>query len=127
MRRLLLFSCLLALGCVAPGSVGESASAIVGGTNDTGDPAVMLLIVGDINSGYVALCTAELISPHVLLTAGHCTNEKGPYNVYRGDDLNRLRPSDLLPGTAHPHPMYNMNIKDNYDIGVVVLDSPITD
>jgi V8-like Glu-specific endopeptidase len=120
-------------GCVPPAAqVGEQQAPIVGGTTDTGDPAVLLLIIGDINGGSIAMCTGELLSPHVVLTAGHCVNEAGPFNVFRGDDINRLRPADLLPGTGHLHPNYpvprgSTQVAQNYDIGVVVLDNPITD
>jgi V8-like Glu-specific endopeptidase len=123
---LALASILSAAGCMPPATVGEAQAPIIGGTNDTGDPAVVLIIEGNLTGGEVALCTGEVISPHVILTAGHCTTGKGPYNIYLGDNINEIRgATDLLPGTAHTQPMYSMNVIDNYDIGLIVLDNPI--
>jgi secreted trypsin-like serine protease len=117
---------LLLAGCVAPGVSAEQA-AIVGGVTDNGDPAVGLIIIGDLNGGAVYLCTGEVISPHVILTAGHCTTGRGPFNFYLGTDLNRVQPNDLISATAYRHPQYNMNVVDNYDIGVLVLNSAVPD
>ncbi len=123
------FSCLTGLlillgGCVSPG-VGEQQARIVGGTTDNGDPSVGLIIIGDLGGGSVYLCTGEVISPHVILTAGHCTTGSGPFNFYLGNDVNQVRPTDLYSGTAHTHPQYRMSVVDNYDIGVIVLDKPV--
>src|SRR5678809_955267 len=117
---------LLLAGCIGS-SVGSKQSAIVGGTTDSGDPAVVLVIIGDPNGGYIYMCTGEVISPHVVLTAGHCTTGSGPFNIYLGNDINRLRPSDLYHATAHSHPSYRMSVVDNYDIGVLVLDKAVPD
>jgi MYXO-CTERM domain-containing protein len=122
--RLAVFLAVLSVGCVPP-QVGETQSAIVGGTADTGDPAVVLIIIGDPNGGYIYMCTGEVISPHVILTAAHCTNDRGPYNIYLGTDINRVRPSDLYPGTAHKHPSYRNSVIDDFDIGIVVLDEAV--
>jgi hypothetical protein len=112
---------LVLAGCVG-GSVGVEQSAIVGGTNDSGDPAVVLIIIGDPNGNFIYMCTGEVVSPHVVLTAGHCTNDTGPYNVYLGTDINRVRPSELFSATPHPHPQYRGS---EHDIGVLVLDNPV--
>jgi V8-like Glu-specific endopeptidase len=122
------FSSLAALflaGCFASG-VGVQEGAIVGGTNDSGDPSVVLLLIGDPNGGSIAICTGEVISAHVVLTAGHCTTGRGPFNVYFGNDINQLRPSDLHSATAHTYPQYKGQA-DNYDIGLFVLDKPVPD
>src|SRR5437660_887433 len=121
------FSSLLPLvlvGCVGSG-IGVQQAPIVGGSNDSGDPAVVLVIIGDLNGGAIYMCTGEVVSPHVVLTAGHCTTGSGPFNIYLGTDINRVRPTDLYHATAHPHPQYRMSVIDNYDIGVLVLDNPV--
>jgi uncharacterized protein (TIGR03382 family) len=64
MRRALLG--ILLAGCVDGGETSTSQRPIVNGEIDHGDPAVVLLDLGG------AICTGTVISPHVVLTAGHC-------------------------------------------------------
>ncbi|MFT3694034.1 MAG: trypsin-like serine protease [Kofleriaceae bacterium] len=59
---------LLALAACTP-ALGASEQAIRGGATDDGDPAVVALSIG----GAYTYCTASLIAPHTLLTAGHCS------------------------------------------------------
>jgi hypothetical protein len=78
MRRPLAFALLALafLACVDPQDpppeprTGTGHQEIVGGTIDTGDPAVPIVAIG--NGG---LCTGTVISPHVILTAGHCIGQ----------------------------------------------------
>jgi hypothetical protein len=88
-------------------------------------------------------CSGTLISPTVVLTAGHCT--EGPAtNVYVSFDtdlaLDPLAPNitpeeraaraeHYITGTAHPDPGWDgkLQFSKQHDQGVVVLDSPATD
>src|SRR3954451_4296321 len=74
--RAVLFFCAAggALSCAAHDSdpnIGEARSAIAGGEPDTTDANVFLLFSHRGTDG-VALCSASLIAPNLLLTARHC-------------------------------------------------------
>ncbi|MFC5729566.1 MULTISPECIES: S1 family peptidase [Nocardioides] len=134
---------LLSLGLVAP------ASASTGGTPD-GElhPNVGLIAFYDSTGRY--RCSAALVSPTVLLTAAHCTDGTLGKTAVTFDSVVAEEPPSPLPvaadpsagytsaelaaagyhsGTAVTHPEYsNFTDMDNwYDVGVVVLDEPVTD
>jgi hypothetical protein len=114
------------------------ASAVTGGTPDTVHTNVGLVRFTTTDGRF--RCSGTLISPTVVLTAGHCT--EGPAtNVYVSFD-DALQPDPLAPGitpaeraareahyitgTAHPDPAWDgkLTFAKQHDQGVVVLDSP---
>jgi hypothetical protein len=71
------------------------AGAITDGTKDgNGHPYVVLLLM-DVNHAPAFRCTGTLLSPTVLLTAGHCTSNE-PGNPYTG--MRIFTQSDLTQG-----------------------------
>lgn len=90
-------------------------------------------------------CSGTLLSPTVLLTAGHCTEEFGEpnYQTWVSFEPEITFPPDLdldddeafkayldanfITGQAHPHPDYDdfSEFPNTYDVGVVVLDEPV--
>lgn len=124
MRRLILVFTASLLLVLLP----TSANAITGGQVDTGNdyPFVGLLAFYDAEGEYMHRCTGTLVSPSVVLTAGHCTD--GAASAYAYFDLTvpddfRENPTGLI-GTPDTHPEYNPNTLAN-DVGVVVLEEPV--
>jgi len=95
-------------------------------------------------------CSATLVSPTVLITAAHCTDgDLGKVAVTFKSVVAEAPPSPLpvaadpaagytaaeltaagfLSGTAYTHPNYSdfTDMKNWNDVGVVVLDQPVTD
>lgn len=64
-------------GCGAPDEMSaQDDSEIIGGTTDTGDPAVLALFAHKPGAQSGSLCTASLVSPTVLLHAAHCVDPR---------------------------------------------------
>jgi Trypsin len=129
----------LAVALVAAALAGAApALAITGGQRDTVHTNVGLVRF-TLPEGRFR-CSGTLISPTVVLTAGHCT--EGPAtNVYVSFDTD-LQPDPLasgispaeraaraahyITGTAHPDPGWDgkLSLAKQHDQGVVVLDAP---
>ena len=123
-----------AVAAIAPSSAG----AITAGTPDTVHTNVGLVRFTTTDGRF--RCSGTLISPTVVLTAGHCT--EGPAtDVYVSFD-DELQPDPLaagitpkeraaraahyITGTAHPDPGWDgqLQFSKQHDQGVVVLDAP---
>lgn len=139
MRRMLASSglalSLLASGCLGapPAGVGSSSASIIGGTSDTGDPGVVLVFAQVPGAQSGSLCTGEVVSPHVVMTAAHCVSpdevgQGAVFNVFTGNDFNQATQADLLPvAEAHPNPAWNASdLAAGNDVGVVILKNAIT-
>jgi len=92
-------------------------------------------------------CSGTMMSPTVMLTAGHCTEENGMVNLRtwvkfdenitvstgcNGDTACIVKYLDnakngWIPGTPHPHPLYNdyAQFPETYDAGIVVLSKAV--
>jgi MYXO-CTERM domain-containing protein len=134
MRAVILFGALGALGCTVP--VGSTGEPIIGGATDSGDPSVMLLIGQRPNSASASLCTASVISPHVLLTAAHCVDpavlmaSDYRFSVFPGGDISSLKPADLLSvKETHFDPQFNpsqFGLTNGHDIAVVIMANALS-
>jgi secreted trypsin-like serine protease len=90
--KCLLFPVLLALGCTVDPTASASAP-IIAGTSDKTDTSVVGLFVFSSGPKGDSVCSATVVAPHVVLTAGHCLSPDlaGPIDhvqVFLGDNVN---------------------------------------
>lgn len=138
-RKLTLLACSVAVFAASLVATAP-AFAIIGGAPDTVHTNVGLVRFTTPDGRF--RCSGTLISPTVVLTAGHCT--EGPAtDVYVSFDF-QLRPDPLaagitpaekaareafyIKGTAHPDPGWTgkLSFSKQHDQGVVVLSAPAT-
>jgi hypothetical protein len=143
-RRLLagVIAVLLTLAIVSP------AAAITNGSPDGDDHPYVGLLVFDFEPGAPGWrCSGTLISPTVVLTAGHCTDGAVAARIWMAEDVTYdavpfpLYPyggagSGAVEGTPYTNPLYRSD-ENPYgggnglpafsyrDTGIVVLDEPI--
>ena len=116
--------------CTAPDlGAGTSARPIIGGTRDTGDPAVVLLVIRKTGTEYD--CSAFVVSPHVVVTAAHCLSPSVigtgfTFDLFLGDNVrDAAQQTDpakwVATQSVTPHPSFNNGGNPPpYDVGVVV-------
>lgn len=135
----------VAVTAISAMAFAGAVQAITWGQPDEDDhPHVVTLLFVQNGVGYYS-CTGTLLTPYVVLTAGHCTEGAGETNnatwVRNDSDIDLAiateRPSypstlawlnaTWTSGTAVPHPQYDdyAQFPNTYDIGVVLLDQPI--
>jgi len=120
----------------------QPAAAIIGGERDEVHTNVGLVRFTTETGRF--RCSGTLISPTVVLTAGHCTGDTGDSpatNVFVSFNtdlaLDPLAPgitpeeraaraANYITGTAHPDPGWTgrLSVSKQHDQGVVVLDAP---
>ena len=104
---------------------GAVVAGIYRGTFTTEFPAVAAIILQS-GSGAQQLCSGTLITPTIVLTAGHCLSfDPAGATVY-------LFPDGVTP-VPHParqfavHPQFNLGVAAYADVAVLYLVDPVTD
>ncbi len=133
MRRTLAALSLAAAACSGIPATGERDQPIIGGTTDHADPAVVLVIAD--NGQGQSLCTGEIVSPHVVLTAAHCVD---PATVGNGNTFYILLGDNINDNTQNIHANfvdakethYDLKFSPNnlgggHDVGVVILSKAV--
>jgi hypothetical protein len=106
--------------CDAPAPpTAELAQPVVGAEVTTGDPGVVALIDGG-GTGYV-FCTGTLVSPRVILTAGHCIDDAMGSVVAHFGDYTEVGGLRIGAVATLSHPNWNGNLNNGHDVGVVLL------
>ncbi len=121
---------------VAVAVLAMPASAVTDGQLDgDGHPAVVLLLM-EVGGQPAFRCSATLLSPTVVLTAGHCTNNfpGAPYTgmrVFTESDVDNGNNNYPLSGPNSveavswaAHPLYETAPFFVHDVGVVILKAP---
>jgi V8-like Glu-specific endopeptidase len=113
------------------------AFAVTDGEPDgNGHPYVGLMVADDADGNPLWRCSGTLIGPTIFLTAGHCTEAPAARaTIWFESDIQSQQAALGYPfggatsvdGTTYTHPQYNPNAFYLYDLGVVVLDTPVTD
>jgi len=129
---------LLILGALSA-VVFTPALAITDGKLDgEGHPAVVLLLM-EVGGEPAFRCSGTLLSPTILLTAGHCTDDfpGSPYTgmrVFTESDVQAgigitnnypfAGPNSVEAIAWHAHPLYETAPFFVHDVGVVLLKAP---
>lgn len=103
-----------------------------GALDGEGHPYVGLMSAQLADGTHLWRCSGTLISPTLFLTAGHCTESPAVRaEIWFDADVENNQVALNYPytgqtgGTPYTHPNYNPDAFYLYDLGVVVLDTPI--
>jgi V8-like Glu-specific endopeptidase len=112
-------------------TIGAASAVTDGELDGEGHPYVGLMVAQDEEGNPLWRCSGTLLSPTLLLTAGHCTEAPAAHvEIWFDSDVESGIPENGYPtdgevgGTPYTHPQYDPNAFYLYDLGVVVLDEP---
>ena len=112
-------------------SIVWPAQAVTDGVPDgNAHPYVGLVVFYDEAGTPTHRCSGTLLSPTVLLTAGHCTAGAASAQVWFDETVTLASGypySGGITGTPYTHPSFVWSLPNTSDVGVVVLDKKVRD
>jgi hypothetical protein len=131
MRAGMLRAAFSAVAMLAAG-IGPAYAITNGELDGNGHPYVGLMVAQDAQGTPLWRCSGTLLSSRLFLTAGHCAEAPAAHaEIWFAADVESGIPRNGYPyvgdagGTVHTHPNYDPNAFFLFDLGVVVLDSPM--
>src|SRR5881397_3171867 len=126
------------LGCdrvtTEPQSPYHPSFITYGSLDRNAHPAVVLLVM-DIAGKPAFRCSATLIAPKVVLTAGHCAGEPGEFSgmrIFTESDVQNgnnnypfAGPNTIEAAAWHAHPLFTEAAFFRHDVGVVLLKKAV--
>jgi secreted trypsin-like serine protease len=119
----------------SPLTPSDRAAFITHGDLDGGAHPAVVLIIMDVAGQPAFRCTGTLLSPVIVLTAGHCTGEPGEFSgmrvfteadVQHGDNNYPFAGPNTIEAKAwHSHPKFTEALFVLHDVGVIELASPM--
>ena len=131
-------ACISLLSCdrVSTEPQGPSRPSFITNGVVDGDahPAVVLLVM-DVGGKPAFRCSATLIAPKVVLTAGHCAGEPGEFSgmrIFTESDVQDgnnnypfAGPNTVEAAAWHAHPLFTEAAFFRHDVGVVLLKKAV--
>ena len=131
-------ACISLLSCdrVSTEPQGPSRPSFITNGVVDGDahPAVVLLVM-DVGGKPAFRCSATLIAPKVVLTAGHCAGEPGEFSgmrIFTESDVQNgnnnypfAGPNSVEAVAWHAHPLFTEAAFFRHDVGVVLLKQAV--
>ena len=141
MKRLLGTAAVATLvACGGMDTTSTTSAAITNGALDGNEHPWVVLLLMEVDNAPAYRCSAALLSPTVVLTAGHCTGEGGDSPTGEFSGMRIFTESDVQNGAnnypfAGPnsveaiewktHPAYTSSAFFLHDVGVVRLAEPV--